>query len=273
MFLVSVVLTTKNESKNITNCLDSVCGQTLQDIEIIVVDNNSTDNTKELAAKYTDKVFNLGPERSAQRNFGVTQATGKYIIYLDADMILEPKVLEECVSICEADPKIAGIYVPERIIGQGFWIKVRQFERAFYDGTVVDAVRFVPKTCFVASGGFDVHMSGPEDWDFDKKIRGLGKTVVCRSRLCHNEGDFHLGKYLDKKSYYAASFDTYIARWGAQDPDVRRQLGPIYRYLGVYLEHGKFVRLLHHPILTLGMYYLRFMVGWRYLQVQRRKGS
>jgi len=42
-------------------------------IEIIVVDNNSTDRTKEIAARYTEKVYNFGPERSAQRNFGVGQ--------------------------------------------------------------------------------------------------------------------------------------------------------------------------------------------------------
>jgi glycosyltransferase involved in cell wall biosynthesis len=270
MALVSVVLTTKNEGKNIANCLDSVLRQTKQNLEIIVVDNNSTDETKKIARHYTEKVFNLGPERSSQRNFGVSQATGKYILYLDADMILEPGVVEECTAICEADPAVSGIYVPERIIGHGFWIKVRSFERSFYDGTVIDAVRFVPKSQFEATGGFDEALWGAEDWDFDKKIRGSGKVVVCKSELMHNEGDFNLGVYLNKKSYYAGSFDKYVARWGASDPDVQRQLGPWYRYLQVFVEDGKYRHLLRHPILTLAMYYLRFRVGLRYLRVKRQ---
>ena len=98
--LVSVVITTKNEEKNIENCLKSILKQTYprDKIEIIVVDNNSTDRTKEIARRYTDKVYNKGPERSAQRNFGAKQAKGEYYLYLDADMILSPNVISECVE-------------------------------------------------------------------------------------------------------------------------------------------------------------------------------
>jgi len=76
MILVSVIITTRNEEKNIENCLQSIWMQTYphDKIEIIVVDNNSTDRTKEIVARYTEKVYNFGPERSAQRNFGVGQA-------------------------------------------------------------------------------------------------------------------------------------------------------------------------------------------------------
>jgi len=55
--LVSIVITTKNEEKNIENCLKSIVNQTYKNIEIIVVDNNSSDSTKEISLKYTDKVF------------------------------------------------------------------------------------------------------------------------------------------------------------------------------------------------------------------------
>ncbi len=53
--LVSVTITTKNEEKNIENCLKSILEQSYKNIEIIVVDNNSTDKTKEIALKYTQK--------------------------------------------------------------------------------------------------------------------------------------------------------------------------------------------------------------------------
>ncbi len=268
MPLVSIVVTTRNEGRNIVACLESVCRQTFQDHEIIVVDNASTDDTKDLARRSTDKVFDHGPERSAQRNFGVAQSVGKYVLYLDADMILEPGVVAECVGICEANARTAGVHIPERIVGEGFWIKVRAFERSFYDGTVIDAVRFLPKTVFEAVGGFDPTLCGPEDWDFDKKVRGRGEVALCRSRIKHNEGRFDLSRYLAKKGYYAGSFATYVARWGADDPDVQRQLGPFYRYIGVFVEHGKFRRLLRHPILTAGMYWLRFRVGLRFLRVK-----
>ena len=114
---VSVLITTRNEERNIENCLRSIKNQNYpQDkIEIIVVDNKSTDRTKEIAKGYTEKVYNFGSERSAQRNFGVKQASGKYILYLDADMILSEDVVFKCVEKCKNSDTIA-LYIPERII-------------------------------------------------------------------------------------------------------------------------------------------------------------
>ena len=97
---VSIIVTTKNEEKNIANCLNSIRSQTYpQDkIEIIVVDNNSTDSTVEIARRFTDKIYNFGPERSAQLNFGVKLAKGAYILFPDADMILSEDVIKECLE-------------------------------------------------------------------------------------------------------------------------------------------------------------------------------
>jgi len=82
--LVSIIITTKNEEANISRCLDSVKLQDfpLDSIEIIVVDNNSSDRTKEIALSYTSNVYNYGPERFAQRNYGIKQARGKFVLYL-----------------------------------------------------------------------------------------------------------------------------------------------------------------------------------------------
>ena len=68
--LVSIVINTKNEEENIGQCLQSCLDQNYSNVEIIVVDNNSTDRTKEIAKKYISQIFNKGPERSAQKNFG-----------------------------------------------------------------------------------------------------------------------------------------------------------------------------------------------------------
>ena len=175
--IVSVIITTREESDNIANCLDSVAKQDYpkEKIEIIVVDNDSTDKTVEIARRYTDKVYNFGPERSAQRNFGVEKGRGKYALYLDADMILSLGVVKECVDKCENKNCIA-LYIPERVIGKGFWAKVRDFERSFYNATVIDCVRFIRRDKFLEIDGFDENLTGPEDWDFDRRIKATGKT-------------------------------------------------------------------------------------------------
>lgn len=265
--LVSVIITTKNEEKNIENCLISIKNQSypFDLIEIIVVDNNSEDKTKEIARKHTEKVFNYGPERSVQRNLGVKQAQGKYIVYLDADMTLSKDVIKECVQKCEDEGTIA-LYIPEEIIGKGFLVKVRNFERSFYNATCVDAVRFVRLDKFLEINGFDENLTGPEDWDFDKRIKTVGITGIITAPIYHNEGQSSLKKYVSKKSYYAKSFDKYVQKWGRNDPVIKKQLGFLYRYFGVFFEMGKWRMLISNPLSILGMYFLRLMVGLSYLQ-------
>ncbi|MCL4374601.1 glycosyltransferase [Patescibacteria group bacterium] len=263
--LVSIIITTKNEQRNIENCLKSIRQQSYKTIETIVVDNHSVDKTKEIALRYTDRVLEKGPERSAQRNFGINRATGKYVLYLDADMIMSKNVVRDCLKKVRKDPKIVALYISEVVVGKSFWCKVRRFERSFYDATVIDCVRFVSKKAFVAVKGFDESLAGPEDWDFDKKIRKLGKTDLVTTPIYHNEGDFRLGKYLTKKSYYIGSFDRYMKKWGKADPDIKKQLGFYYRYVGVFFERGKWKKLLVHPLLTLVMYFLRLLIGIEFL--------
>ena len=269
MELVSVVISTKNEELNIRNCLTSVSNQSFKNIEIIVVDNDSSDNTREISREFTSKVYTKGPERSAQRNYGAQLASGYYILYLDADMILTPNVIQQCVDQMSANPALIGIYVPELIIGDGFWIKVRRFERSFYTGTVIDAVRFFKRSDFLAIGGFDETLWAGEDWDLDIRLKSIGNTDIIGAALYHNERSFSLGRYIKKKAYYSTSLDAYTAKWGQKHPTIRRQLGFFYRYFGVFFEHGSGMQLVRHPILTVCMYFLRFCVGLVYLT--RRK--
>ncbi len=295
--VVSVVVTTKNEEGNIANCLKSIKSQTYpqEKIEIIVVDNNSIDRTKEIAKKFTNKIYNKGPQRSAQLNFGVGRAKGKYILFPDADMILSAGIIKECVEKCEKEGYIA-LYILERIVNlsshqlsnlcnqafnlcnQNFWIKVRDFERSFYNTTCIDAVRFVKRNKFLEIGGFDKDLDfGPDDWDFDRRIKATGKVDIIDTPLYHNEGEFNLRKYLKKKSHYSKSFDKYIQKWShidssvsngikvKTDPIIKKQLGFRYRLFGVFMENKKWKKLLRYPLLTLGMYFLKSMIGIRYL--------
>lgn len=272
--LISVVITTKNEEKNIGNCLESVLAQTFpaENMEIIVVDNNSADKTREIINEFSEglaplnlKVFNHGPERSAQKNFGVEKSKGECFIHLDADMVLSENVIKECVEKASRDKNIIALYIPEIVAGKNFFSRVRRFERGFYDGTAIDAVRFIRKDKFLEAGGFDENLYACEDWDLDKKIKKLGKTAIIDSVLYHNEAELSLAKYLKKKGYYSKNLDVYINKLGKNDPDVKKQFGFCYRFIGVFVENGKWKKMARHPILAMGMYFLRFLVGVKYL--------
>ncbi|MCX7847756.1 MAG: glycosyltransferase [bacterium] len=263
---VTVIITTRNEERNILPCVHAIHAQTLPRpmYVIMLVDNYSTDRTVELARPFVDTVYLHGPERSAQRNFGVAHATTPYVLYLDADMRLSPTVLEECVNTLDANPELVALYIPEKIVGTGFWIAVRNFERSFYDATVVDAVRFIRRDAFLATGGFDTSLCGPEDWDLDRRLATHGRFALITAPLYHDEGAFSFRRYLRKKAYYAQSFAAYAHKW-QHDAVVRKQLGAWYRFIGVFIEQGKWRRLLRHPLLGAGMYLLRFLVGCSFL--------
>ena len=249
--LVSVIVTTKNEEKNIENCLQSITNQTYKNFELIVVDNFSDDKTVQIAKNYKAEVYLKGNERSAQRNYGALKASGKFLIYLDADMILTNQLIEQCVFQCECQ-NIDALYIPEKIVGKGFWIKVRDFERSFYSGTVIDAVRFIRRDLFLKAGGFDESLVGPEDWDFDKKIRSLGRIGLSKASLYHNEGTFNVKLYLKKKEYYTPGIQKYVQKFGSNDPDVVKQVGIRYRLIGVFIEKGKWKKLRYTSIANNG---------------------
>jgi glycosyltransferase involved in cell wall biosynthesis len=262
--LVSIIITARDSEKFINNCLRSVRNQRYKNIETIVVDNGSTDRTKKIAHRYTNNVFNYGPERSAQRNYGAKKGKGKYLLYLDSDMVLHKNVVQEAVEKMEK-AGLAGLYIPEVIMGTSFFSKVRNFERSFYNTTVIDAVRFIRKDIFIKVGGFDEGLTGPEDWDLDKRIRNCGRIGIINSPLYHDEREFVVSRYLDKKSYYIKDLHQYIKKWGKDDPVIKKQLGPGYRLWGVFLENGKWKKLACHPLLALGMFLLRISVGFKYI--------
>ena len=86
--LVSVL--TRDAGRTIETCLRSIRAQTWPALELIVVDNGSTDATWAVARRHADLVLRGGPERSAQRNLGIDHAAGEWVYYVDADMELAP---------------------------------------------------------------------------------------------------------------------------------------------------------------------------------------
>ena len=187
--LVSIIVTTKNEEKNIGRFSKSAKNQSHRNIELVVVDNNSNDKTKEIAGKYTKKVFNKGPERSTQRNYAVTKAKGKYALVLDADMDIGKDVVKQCVEKAENDQDIGAIIIPEKSYGKGFWAKTKALEREINKGEeYFEAARFFPKKIFDEYNGYDTNLTGPEDWDLQQRISRKYKIERIKSTIKHNEG-------------------------------------------------------------------------------------
>ena len=166
--LVSVIVPTKNSRQFLDACLDSIRKQSYPNIELIVVDNSSTDDTQKIARKYTDKVYTKGPERSAQRNFGVTQASGEFVAIIDSDMELAPEVITQAVAQF-TNPHVVGVVIPEESFGVGFWAQCKRLERSFYVGIPwMEAARVFKRATYTDLGGYDTALVSGEDWDLSQ---------------------------------------------------------------------------------------------------------
>ena len=123
--MVSVVIPTYNSERTLEKCLKSIVDQIYKNIEIIVVDKFSEDKTVEIAKSYGARIVYDEGERTRAKNIGLKHAKGIYVLFVDSDMELSKDVVKECVELAEKDDKIGGIIIPERSVGNGFWVKVK----------------------------------------------------------------------------------------------------------------------------------------------------
>jgi len=266
--LVSIIIPVRDRAEKIRRCLGCLKKQTYKDIEIVIVDGNSTDNTVAVAREYTDKVFvfpEKGDHRSAQKNMAAEKAGGKYILSIDSDMELSEQVVENCVKKMESDPRISGIIIPEESFGEGFWAQCKKLEKSFYIGVdSMEAARFMRREDYLAVGGYNTELTSGEDWDLSQKIGDLGRLERIADLIYHNEGRISLFKTVKKKYYYAGEFAKYM-RTSPHKEKVNNQTGIIFRYK-LFLSNPK--KLFRRPLVGLGMLFMKTCefgfggIGW-----------
>ena len=209
---VSVVVPTRNSSAILGKCLESITTQSV-DSQLVVVDNKSTDKTWDIAGSYGDVVIQGGPERSAQRNIGARASDAEVVGFIDSDMVLSPDVVRDAVRCIEDGA--AGVIVPEITVGDGFWARVRAFERSFYTGSdAIEAARFFRRDVFEAVGGFDENLTGPEDWDLSQRVQKVGRIDRIDASITHLEGRVTFIGACRKKAYYAPGLRAYFKKHG-----------------------------------------------------------
>lgn len=246
---VSIVITTRNSGSTLEPLLESIDTQSYRNIEVIVVDNSSSDETINIAKLYTKLIYQKGPERSAQRNFGAKKASGKYLMFLDSDMILSKNVVKECVEIFKKESKDwGGIVIPERSFGEGFWAKAKILEREINEGeSYFEAARFFPNKIFWEFQGYDKNLTGPEDWDLPQRIAKkyqIGRTL---SYILHNEGKLQLFLLARKKYYYGLSLHKYLSK---QKISI---IGPKTIYFLRPAFYKYWHKLISQPVITFAM--------------------
>lgn len=109
--LVSIIIINWNGASLLKGCLDAVFNQTYSPIEVLLVDNGSTDNSLEIAGKYEVKIIankeNLGFAKGI--NQGIKESKGEFILPLNNDVVLDKEYIENLVKIINSDNKIGSV--------------------------------------------------------------------------------------------------------------------------------------------------------------------
>ena len=111
---VSIIVPIYNKEKYLEKCLDSILGQTYRDLEIILVDDGSTDNSLAICQRYAEKDPRIKIYHkpnggvSSARNLGLEKSTGKYISFVDPDDFIHSEFIERLeMMLVQSDAEIA----------------------------------------------------------------------------------------------------------------------------------------------------------------------
>jgi glycosyltransferase involved in cell wall biosynthesis len=216
--LVSIIIPTYNSAVILDECLKSIKEQSYKNIEIIVVDQSSDDQSRSIAEKFDAKVVLTDRPKyysppSISRNIGAKKAKGKIFYHIDSDMILSRKLIEEIVNIFHKDDKIVAAIIHEQDITRSFWGQAKALERKCYWGNdQIESARSVRAKIFQQLGGYDESISSGEDFLIQEKYKQIGKVVFCNNVVYHSISNFSFWKSIIKKYNYGKSAKYYFSK-------------------------------------------------------------
>ena len=202
----SVVLPTYNRAEWLSGAIESVIEQQFQDWELLVVDDGSTDSTKEVVGRFKDErvryLYQTNAERSAARNRGMTQARGDYITFLDSDDRYTPKHLEELQNSISSSGSAVFVSCAGIIDGEGNRVGTKKLDQ--YDNpvrTILFNAIGTSQICIPAhitdSIRFDVALRINEDTDFMIRCMEFLPLIVVRCEsvqyTVHDDNSVSLG--------------------------------------------------------------------------------
>jgi glycosyltransferase involved in cell wall biosynthesis len=175
--LYSVVVPAFNEEKYISRCLAALCSAMAEQSmpgEIIVVDNNSTDRTAELArAAGAEVVFEPVNKIARARNAGAAKASGRYLVFVDADSELPPALLSQALARLEEGWSWGGAEIELDAPLTGFHRAAFAGLTRFMRGMKIPAGCFIfcRRDDFTAAGGFDERVYATEEIYFSRAMK------------------------------------------------------------------------------------------------------
>lgn len=183
---ISVVTPCFNQGKYLSEMIESLDMQTFQEFEVIIVNDGSTDNTRDIMDKIKHEKItiihtdNYGPSHA--RNVAIDKARAPIILNLDADDKIAPSLLEKAYDVFQSgSPDVGIVYCDAELFGARsgkYDIEEYTLERMLWDNRIISQGFFSKEDWHLVGGYSEELIYGAEDWDFWLSLIELGRNVV-----------------------------------------------------------------------------------------------
>ena len=246
--MVSVIIPTYNREGPLQYAMQSVINQTYQFWELIIVDDGSTDNTRDAVEKFRNEnikyLFQKRKGVSAARNRGIMAANGNYLSFLDSDDSFLPHKLETQIESMESSPKYMMSYSNVLFVDNNKEVVIRD-EQMHLSGNIYPQMLFM-RDCFISTpavivkrkaldevGGFDVNMKMCEDLDLWRRIARYFPVLHLPEPLVmvryKTKDMINIKKsYGARKKYYEKAFSEDRSISKSLKKDLRYEMHSVY---------------------------------------------
>lgn len=188
---VSIVVPAYNAARYIAESLNALLAEDYPELEIVIVDDGSTDDTAEIASLYVGKdsrihlVIQPNGGVCSARNRGIREARGKYILPVDADDILLPGFVAWAVEQMEQHPEVKVVVPRAEFFGarQGEWCLPDYTPQLLARKNMIPATALYRRSEWERVGGYNEQMQAREDWEFWINVLKNGGRVVTSPQL------------------------------------------------------------------------------------------
>ena len=254
---ISVIIPVYNGEKYIKKCIESILKEKIDNLEIIVINDSSTDNTLKLLKKYKDRIIIKNNKKncgvSYSRNYGLSIATGEYVMFVDSDDYLPDgsiKYLYDLIKKNKADV-VCGSHENSKEIKTYYFnkndindIKNKMLTSSNYICNLAN-LGFAPcklyKRSIIKDIFFEEKIRFREDTLFNIKVYDKCSKIICSTRKCYcyklneNSASFKFfEKYINEIDYFFRILENYLNKGIINEKSI--EICSLYMYMN-YLKH------------------------------------
>ncbi|WP_067498688.1 glycosyltransferase family 2 protein [Actinoplanes sp. TFC3] len=221
--LVTVIVPNYNYGSALGHCLTSIQAQTYPALELLMVDDCSTDNSVAVAQALGVRVISTGTNSgvATTRNLGAQHAAGEILVFVDSDVEIRPDAVANAVAALQQDPgvgAVCGNYDPEPLIRRGPVQEYRSLQQTYWlvadEGeisTLYTAILAIPRHVFTEIGPFNPRLRQTEDSDYGRRLSSRYRVLLTPKVRGRHDHDATVGVIVRKVFHRTRLHVPYVA--------------------------------------------------------------